>query len=178
MGRQISLIATPEDERVLLRFLATLSPIRVFRTFAPSPEELWLDGWEEEDLPGFTFSVWLRQFPWEPASGVTGGPGCPPERAGQHYFANVSTAPVLEITRANPAQGRAGRIYWARNFSAPHGLAYDVAAFSKHVDQVWRWVRKQGRRVDDPALGTYYALPEAWFHADQASEQCERNAVR
>lgn len=177
MGRQIAIIAAPEDERSLLRYLTGLSPIRVFRTFAPTPEALWLDRWDEEDLPGFTFSVWLQQFPWEPTYGVTGGPGCPPERAGLHYFANAGTAPVLEITRANPAQRRAGRIYWAQTFSAPEGLSYDAAAFSNHVDQVWRWVRKQGQKVDDPLLGPHYVLPGARSPATSVSDHGEPGEI-
>jgi hypothetical protein len=171
MGRQIPVIATPEDERELLRFIQSLSPIRVFQTFASSREALWLDDWERADLPGHTFSVWLQAFPWEPTYGVTGGPGCAPERAGFHYFANANTAPVLEISRGDLAKQRAGRIYWGRNFSAPHGLTYEDAEFAKLVDQVWRWVRKHGRRVENPQLGTHYLLCHAWSQWSQPVEQ-------
>lgn len=177
MGRQIAVIATPEDERELFRFIQTLTPIRVFQTFAATPEELWLDDWEDQDLPGFTFSIWLRDFPWEPTYGITGGPGCPPERAGFHYFANAGQAPVLELSRGDLTQKRAGRIYWGRNFSAPHGLAYDDEAVSKLVDQVWRWIRKHGKRVDHAYLGAHYLLPHAWLQWSLAVEQNGRTAV-
>jgi hypothetical protein len=177
MGRQIPVIAAPEDERELLRFIQGLSPIRVFQTFARTPEELWLDEWETQDLPGFSYSIWLRAFPWEPTYGITGGPGCPPERAGNHYFANAGRAPVLELSRGDLARRRAGRIYWGRNFSAPEGLAYDDAAFSKIVDQVWRWVRKHGRKVEDPHLGAHYLLPHAWSQWSQPSEQLAATAI-
>lgn len=177
MGRQIALIANPEDERELLRFIRTLSPIRVFQTFAPTPEELWLDEWEHQDLPGFAFSIWPQDFPWEPAHGVTGGPGCPPERAGFHYFANANTAPVLELSRGDLDQNRAGRIYWGGNFSAPDGLAYDQVAFGKLVDQVWRWVRRHGQKLDHPVLGAHYFLPNAWSQRPQPSEQLDHGAI-
>jgi len=177
MGRQIAVIATPEDERELLRFIHTLTPIRVFQTFAATPEELWLDDWEDRDLPGFTYSIWLQEFPWEPTFGVTGGPGCPPERTGFHYFANAGQAPVLELTRGDLGRNRAGRIYWGRNFSAPHGLRYDDAAFSKIVDQVWRWVRKHGRRVEIPILQAHYLLRHAWSQWSQAVEQNSSAAI-
>jgi len=171
MGRQIPVIGNPEDERELLRFIRTLSPIRVFQTFARTPDELWLDDWDAEDLPGFNFSIWLQAFPWEPTYGLTGGPGCMPDRAGFHYFANAGQAPVLELSRGELARKRAGRLYWGRSFSAPHGLAYDDAAFSKLVDQVWRWVRKHGRRVERPDLFAHYLLPHAWSQWAQAVEQ-------
>src|SRR5439155_17898100 len=42
MGRQLPIAATRQDEVELLQFVSTLAPIRVFQTFASSPEELWI----------------------------------------------------------------------------------------------------------------------------------------
>ena len=82
MGRQLPIAATRQDEVELLRFISTLAPIRVFQNFASCPEELWIADWERQEVPGCGYSIWPQCFPWEPAYGQTGGPGCPPERAG------------------------------------------------------------------------------------------------
>lgn len=162
MGRQLPILATPEDERELLRFIQTLSAIRVFRTFAPTPDLLWLDNWMDCDIEEFGFNVWLQLFPWEPTYSLTGGPNCPPDRSGKYYVSNSGTAPVIEISRPPRGSRDGGRIYWARNFSAPYGLTYDADAFSKCVDHIWRWIRKHGKR-DKGGLADYrpYVLPRA-----------------
>lgn len=56
------------------------------------------------------------------------------------YVSNSSAAPVLEYSRHT--QHSPGRIYWAKHFSAPTGLAYDAAAFERWYDSVARWVKK------------------------------------
>ena len=163
MGRQLPIAATHRDEVELLRFISTLAPIRVFQNFAPTVEELWIADWERQEIAGCSYSIWPQGFPWQPAYGRTGGPGCPPELAGSFYVANRSAAPVLELSRSYLEERRYGRIYWARDFSAPAGLAYDAAAFARLVDQVWRWVRRLGRRPpEDPHTVTPYFLPDAW----------------
>ncbi|HSU54916.1 MAG TPA: hypothetical protein VLT36_12735, partial [Candidatus Dormibacteraeota bacterium] len=91
---------------------------------------------------------------------------CRPEDAGQFYIADDHTAPVLELSRSLLEQHSYGRIYGARNFGAPDGLAYDVDAFSRFTDSVWRWIRKVGRRAPDAftysAARSAYFLPDAW----------------
>lgn len=166
MGRQLALAATPDDEVELLRFIDSVSPIRIYKTFAPSIDELWLPGCDTRGISGWqTFHIWPVAFGWEPRYGLTGGPGCPPERAGQYYVANGSAGPILELSRSLLEDRNYGRIYWARNFSAPRGLTYDEAAFSTLTDQVWRWIRKNGRRLPpDPAQVRPYFLPHAWNH--------------
>jgi hypothetical protein len=163
MGRQLPIYATPDDESELLRFIETLSAIRVFRTFARNREGLWIDDWQHCPIDCFDYSVWLREFEWLPEYGQTGGPGCPPDRSGMYYFSNAGTAPVLEISR--PPQGTiyGGRIYWAGNFSAAKGLSYDASVFSSHVDKIWRWIRRKGRRQrGDGSAFEPYILPQAF----------------
>ena len=164
MGRQLQLAATPQDEIALLRFIDSVTPIRVFQTFAPSVDELWIPDWRDALPPGWgIFHVWPHQFPWTPEYGVTGGPGCPPERAGKHYVANSSHGPVLEFSRSLPDQQRWGRLYWSGLYSAPVDEEHDAAAFGKLLDAVWRWVRKNGRRQPGSAgeIRPYF-LPDAW----------------
>lgn len=160
MGRQIPIVTTPADERELLQFANSLAPIRVFRVFAPTVEELWVSDWETREIPDRHYSIWPQTFPWEPTYGQTGGPGCPPERAGLYYVANASAAPVVEFSRGSDER-KDGRLYWARNFSAPNGLVYDATVFAQFVDQLWRWVRKHGRRMAKEAYAPYY-LPGAY----------------
>src|SRR5260221_139223 len=73
-------------------------------------------------------------------------PGCPSDRAGLYYVSNSGTAPVLEISRPPAGSLYGGRIYWANQFSAPHGLDYEAKSFSRHVDRIWRWIRRNGHR--------------------------------
>jgi hypothetical protein len=162
MGRQLQLATTRSDEVELLRFIRSLAPIRVFQSFAPSLDELWIDDWEVREIPTASFGIWPQTFDWSPEYAQTGGPKCPPERAGHFYVANSHTAPVLEFSRSFLMEHRYGRIYWGRDFAAPQGLAYDAEAFARFTDLVWRWVRKVGRRL--PLARTYspYFLPDAW----------------
>jgi hypothetical protein len=160
MGRQLQLATTRTDEAELLRFIASLAPIRVFQSQAATPDALWLPDYESISAPPWMLYIWPETFPWSPAYKQTGGPQCPPERSGLFYIANTHTAPVLELSRSDLSQRRFGRIYWGSDFSAPHGLDYDSAAFSRFVDSVWRWIRKVGKRTSRDSYSPYY-LPEA-----------------
>lgn len=160
MGRQLQLAMRVEDERNLLRFVSSLARIRVMRMFARTKDELFIDDWEESELPLDVY-VWPEGFPWAHRFAQTGGPKCRREDRGFYYVSNLNTAPVLEIRRGSPPDAHLGRIYWARDFAAPHGLEYDDQAFSKLVDAVWRWIRRAGRRSEK--RGPWF-LPEAWEH--------------
>ena len=161
MGRQLQLATTQRDEVELLRFVRSLAPIRVFQSFAYSIDELWIDDWETREISA-DFRIWPQTFAWSPEYAQTGGPKCPPERAGLFYVDNAHTAPVLEFSRSVLEQQRYGRIYWARDFAAPDGLNYDAEAFARFVDSVWRWIRRVSRRLPDAAAYSPYFLPDAW----------------
>ena len=83
------------------------------------------------------YYLWNRSFLWAPEI----------VRHGDHVsIGNKNAAPLIEYTRHNFAGSEpVGRVYWAKNFSAPDGLAYDSASFSKWFDTVARWVRRHGR---------------------------------
>ncbi len=161
MGRQLQLATTRTDETQLLRFIASLAPIRVFQSFAVSQDALWVPNYENVDVQWPMLYIWPLTFPWSPIYAQTGGPGCPRECIGQFYIANSHIAPVLELSCSDLLRRRHGRIYWGRDFSAPNGLDYDGTAFSKFVDRVWRWIRKVGTRVSRDSLAPYY-LPDAY----------------
>lgn len=161
MGRQLPIVAIPEDERELLRFIRTLSPIRVYGSSARSVEALWAKEGEEENVEGFTLNCWLKAFPWEPKYLQTGGPRCPKERAGWWYVSNGHDAPVIEIDRSHIGPGGHGRVYWAKDFCAPNGLAYDAVAFGRIVDRIWNYIRRNSVRRGHDGSTAYY-LPNAW----------------
>src|SRR5438034_6206037 len=119
MGRQLQLATTQPDEVELLRFVSSLTPIRVFQSSARSMDELWVDDWEKREIPTAGFRIWPQTFAWSPEYAQTGGPQCPPESAGLFYVANAHTAPVLEFSRSFLQRHHYGRIYWARDFAAP-----------------------------------------------------------
>ena len=79
------------------------------------------------------------------------------------------TAPVLEFSRSFLHEHRYGRIYWARDFSAPHGLDYDAEAFARLTDSVWRWIRKVGHRSPGAKTHSPYFLPDAWSRYGQVA---------
>ena len=163
MGRQLQLATTRADEAELLRFVASLAPIRVFQSFAATPDDLWFADHSSIAVPPRILYIWLQTFPWVPVYKQTGGPGCLPEMAGRFYVANAHTAPILELSRFDLPQGRYGRIYWGHNFSAPRGLDYDEVAFSRLVDTVWRWVRKVSRSVPSGSgTPSLHYLPDAY----------------
>ncbi len=168
MGRQLAIVATPNDERDLLTFIRTLSPIRVYVSFAETINALWIDNWERSDIEGCGFNVWLQSYPWAPEYKQTGGPRCPKDRRGLWYVSNGGAAPVIEISRPLLNSTAGGRIYWARDFSAADGVAYDSAGFASNVDRVWNWIRRSGRRKlsNGKRAGPYY-LPEAWSKVGQ-----------
>ncbi|MDQ0573028.1 hypothetical protein QFZ42_004862 [Variovorax paradoxus] len=49
------------------------------------------------------------------------------------------------FSRSNFPSDVPGRLFWAEDFAASDGLAYDAAPLSKRIDWVWRWVRGQPR---------------------------------
>jgi hypothetical protein len=153
MGRQIPIFMNAQDEHDLLAFLRSTAEIVLIESFASSAESLFVDTFAEEFVGHHTYCVWNRAFPWKPefAQTIT---GC-------WYVSNLGTAPVLEIARSNLKEVRIGRLYWARDFSATAPLAYDASAFSKWVDQVWRWVRRNSRRLAVGHEGATYCLPGA-----------------
>ena len=157
MGRQLQLVATYPDEVELLRYIRSISPIGVFHFFTNTIDELWVSDWETRQIPAFQFYIWPKVFAWSPEYAQTGGPGCPPERAGRFYVNNTNSAPLLEYSRSFVDRGQHGRIYWAKDFSAPNGLDYDVEAFTKLTDSVWRWIRKAAKRRPD--AGDHHHCP-------------------
>ncbi len=188
MGRQLQLATTDADVVELLRFIRSLSPIRIFQSFACSAAGLWIDDWETREIPkpkfylGSGFYIWPQSFPWSPEYAQTGGPNCRPEHAGQFYIANKDAAPIFHFTRSFLDEHSYGRIYWARDFSAPDGLDYNVEAFARLTDSVWRWIRKVSHRTPDAKTHSPYFLPDAWsrygkiaaYHAAERRAQKER----
>ena len=163
MGRQLQLATTSADEIQLLRFVNSVSPIRVFQTHAHSIDELWIRDWDVGEIPGASFCIWPEQFAWSPSYAQTGGPKCPPERANLYYIANTNAAPIFDFSRSFLEKRRYGRIYWARDFSAPQRLAYDERTFSRLTDSVWRWIRKVGHKTPSAGVCSPYFLPDAWL---------------
>jgi hypothetical protein len=163
MGRQLPIIATPEDERQLLTFVRTLSPIRVYVKFTAEVEAMWIDDWEQRDIEGHDFNVWLQSFSWNPEYKQTD--------AGRWYIWNDNAAPIIEVSRPRKGELGAGRVYWARDFMAPDGLAYDSSVFSKHVDRIWNWIRRNGHRKPGKHLYPAYYLSDAWSKLDAKSRR-------
>ena len=155
MGRQIAIVATEDDERDFLAFVRSTAEVAIFESAASSVEALWVDGFAEEKPRHMQYRIWNKAFPWRPEYGqVREGP-----TKGWYYVSNSHDAPVIEFDRSGLAR-RCGRIYWAKDFSAPLGLAYDVEQFTKWFDSIVRWVRKVGVQRAKGRFEPYY-LPYA-----------------
>jgi hypothetical protein len=153
VGEQIGIVALAEDELELLAFIRSTANVAIFEGFAVSIDQLAVS----ELCPEFTghiqYIIWNKHFPWEPTYGTT--------IYGQSYIANSSSAPVIEFARTRPTDLNPGRIYWAKNFSATQPLDYDVDAFDAWVQSIFKWIRKNGRKLPDSGKYSPYHLPAA-----------------
>lgn len=149
-----------EDEDQFLDFLRGTCEIELMESFAPTTEELWVSSFNENFSSHSIYRVWNKEFDWVPEYGTVGCLAHNPDHIGWRYISNSGQAPILEVMRSSPDLSRAGRLYWGRDFSAPRGLLYDAEAFSLWIDKVWRWVRKNGRKLNE-FPGQPYALPGA-----------------
>jgi hypothetical protein len=104
----------------------------------------------------WTYGVWNTNFPFEFKYCHTNESVIPR----QYYIENSGIAPVIEFSRSNVRSGKYGRIYWAKYFSAPRALSYDVDEFSQWFDLIVKWVRKNAAgKLKEP--WTTYFLPGA-----------------
>jgi hypothetical protein len=126
VGRQIAVMMDRDDERHFLEFLSASAPIRLFESFAPTQAALEADDFADELSRHNQYYVWNQRFSWEPRYGAVGPSAVDPSMVGWAYLRNASAAPLLEVSRSNVDRGVAGRLYWGRDFSAPHGLEYDA----------------------------------------------------
>lgn len=154
MGRQLQLATTWVDELSLLRFVNEITPVRVFGSFSPTREGLWLNDWSVIKPDELHLHIWPIAFPWNPEYLLT--------RNGKlHYVCNTNMAPILELCRSDLAMTRYGRLYWAHKFSATSNLEYDEIAFSRLVDEVFKWIRKVGRKFPEGKSRDRYCFPDA-----------------
>lgn len=160
MGRQLPIVTRWPDEVELLQFLQQHSSIRVFHSFTPTPEQVWIDDWQQRPIVDDTYHIWPTTFPWQPEFLQTIKAKKAADRS-KWYISNYSNAPVIEFSRnLYGGMNACGRLYWSKYFSAAMPLEYDVAAFDRLIDSLWRWVRKHGRR-HETNLHHPYILPHA-----------------
>jgi len=141
VGRQIAANLAEEDESEFLHFLRRSADIQLIRSFARTKDALFVDAFEPRGAGNWTYYIWNRAFPWVPTFAQTRADLPDVERRGWYYIDNMSAAPLLEYTRKGPdANAKDGRLYWAKTFSAPNGLAYDVPAFERWYEAVTKWL--------------------------------------
>jgi hypothetical protein len=155
MGRQLQVLMSGDDEASFLSFLRSQADIQLVESFAPDIDSLFVTALNTERDGHWSYSLWNKEFSWTPLFGTVGERSHDPRHVGWRYVANRHAAPLLEFTRSEPTAANAGRIYWAKDFSAPGGLSYDVPAFSAWVDTIWRWVRRVGAKDRSISLEPY-----------------------
>lgn len=161
MGKQIAIAATKKDEKMLLTFLRSTAEIRLIETFAPTVDKLWVDKFSSQMTGHWDYYIWNTRFNWQPEYGEVGKTASDKKQIGAVYVSNAFTAPLLEFSRSDVGSQQYGRLYWAKDFSAPNGLDYDVNEFSQWWDKIIRWVRKSSSGKEVDAWTTWF-LPDAW----------------
>jgi hypothetical protein len=160
-GRQLAIVMNLDDEREFVSFLRSSADIKLIESFAPSIRELWVDEINPIFTGHHTYHIWNCAYGWKPNYGTVGEKAYDRNSIGWRYVSNKSDAPLLELTRSNIVEGKIGRLYWAKDFSSPKGLRYDSSKFGRWIDNVWRWIRKYGKK-ESSIIGDPYFLPGAW----------------
>ena len=179
MGRQLQILMNEQDENEFIMFLRSMAEIEIIESFAPTTNELWVKNFNPSFVGHHTYSIWNKDFAWIPEYGTVGGKAHDPGHIGWRYISNKSAAPLLEISRSNPSTGSSGRLYWAKDFAAPiTGLLYDEESFTKWIDVIWRWVRKQGKKIHE-LPSQPYAFPGviAQLAPDKALQPTPKNGA-
>ena len=125
VGRQVQIMINREDERERVPGLPARNRAHpLYGSFAPTGRP-WPSRTSQmsRTATGTTRRHNLT-FPWVPEYGTVGPRAVDPEMIGWAYISNKGQAPSSEIDRS--LLGKSGRLYWARDFSAPNGLAYDA----------------------------------------------------
>ncbi len=153
MGRQVAIVATQGDIEEFLSFLRETTEIAIFKAFAESIKELWID---RPLLPeDWTFYIWNKRFAWNPEYKRVGEQAYHPEKIGWYYVSNTNIAPIIEVDCGDVSNAQAGRIYWSKFFVAPHGLDYDVTSFTKWYDSM---LGGYGRTVENLHLKRWHPI--------------------
>lgn len=161
MGRQIQVALTPIDEEAFLSFLHNSANIVLLESFSKDIEGLWKNSFEPERFGHWQYYIWNKAFAWKPEYEQVGERAYYPEHIGWYYVTNTEAAPLVEFCRSDVYQSKYGRIYWAKYFSAPNGLDYDVEQFTEWYDKIVRWIKRSAAGNIKDGLVIHF-LPDAW----------------
>jgi hypothetical protein len=159
MGRQLAVFLTIEDEQLLLDYLASIGNIVILTQPMDDTkgkiEEYITSSFSTAYYGHWMYWIWNQSFEWKPEFRWS-------DPRSQYYLANTGNAPLIEYCRSSVKENKVGRLYWAKYFSAPNGLGYDVEKFSKWYDSLMRWMIKTAAgKTKYSNLNTYY-FPDAW----------------
>jgi hypothetical protein len=154
MGRQIRVAASLLDEDLFLGFLRESADIQLFRSFAPTQEELWVDQFAPFGPMEIQYFVWNKRYAWKPKYKRT-------QAGDASYIEDKLHGPVIEFCRTdmegfltkNLVVGTYGRVYWAQ-YNRQKG-------FLSWYDNITRWVRRTGENLCPGTPLGVYCLPGA-----------------
>lgn len=165
MGRQIAVAGTAADEGAFLEYLRGTADIRIFRSAAPTVEQLWVDGFAPFGPEDTQYFIWNARYAWKPKYRWSDG-------GGWFYVENRHQGPVIEFDRTDIeglltkdlAVGAYGRIYW-------YG-SNRQKGFAAWYEGIVRWVRRTGNNLWLGGPFGVWALPDAWrlWQAREPSE--------
>lgn len=160
MGRHVAFATSAADEESLLQFLRASTDIQIFASFAPSSEELQVDGLAPYGPNAMQYAIWNKKYAWKPKYGrvdpEVGGHG------GWFFVENTDQGPVIKLSRTNIegflqkdlATHQYGGIWW--------GAYNRQQGFAKWFDAIVRWIRKNGQNLCPELPFAVYCMPDAW----------------
>lgn len=154
MGRAIAVAASNVDEALFLAFVRETADIKIFRSFAPTTDELWVNDFAPFGPNEDRYFLWNTRYAWKPKYRRTE----PPTYA---YIEAKDHGPVLSFRRTDMkaflekdlAVGAFGGLYWGQ-YNRQKG-------FLKWYEAIVRWVRQTGENLCPGSASAVYCLPDA-----------------
>lgn len=154
MGRRVDFAASALDEDLFLEFLRGSADIQLFRSFADTEEQLWVEQLAPFGPTETHYYVWNMKYAWKPKFRRS-------LNEEKVYIEDKLHGSVLHFTRTNLAcflakdldVGAYGGVYWAK-YNRQRG-------FLLWFESIVRWIRQTGLNLRPGGNSAVYCLPDA-----------------
>ena len=158
MGRQIPIVMTKEDEKLFINQLKEISTFSFVESFANSPEELFVDIFNNVIQEHSQYYLWNNKLKWIPEFEKT--------REGRFFIKDIWDAPVVEFCRQHYfesffSHNNSGRIY-LNTWQNEKYLTYDINELIKTYDTIVKKIKKTSAGKLKYSNIVTYLYPESW----------------